>query len=44
MTVSQAGIDLIKQFEGCRLESYQDGAGIWTIGYGGHRHETLLGL
>ena len=34
MTVSQSGIDLIKEFEGCRLEAYQDGAGIWTIGYG----------
>lgn len=34
MTTSKAGIALIEQFEGCRLKSYQDGAGIWTIGYG----------
>lgn len=34
MQVSQAGIDLIKHFEGLRLEAYQDVAGIWTIGYG----------
>ena len=27
-------IDLIKKFEGCRLEAYKDVAGIWTIGYG----------
>lgn len=27
-------IDLIKKFEGLRLESYQDIAGVWTIGYG----------
>lgn len=34
MKVSQTGIDLIKHFEGLRLEAYQDIAGIWTIGYG----------
>ena len=33
-TTSKAGIELIKSFEGCRLTSYQDVAGIWTIGYG----------
>jgi lysozyme len=27
-------VDLIKQFEGCKLEAYQDQRGIWTIGYG----------
>ena len=27
-------IDLIKQFEGFRPESYQDSVGVWTIGYG----------
>lgn len=31
---SQAGIDLIKRFEGLRLTAYKDSAGIWTIGYG----------
>ena len=30
-------IPLVKVFEGCRLKSYQDIVGIWTIGYG----ETL---
>ena len=30
----QAGIDLIKSFEGCRLTAYQDSVGVWTIGYG----------
>lgn len=34
MKTSQKGIDLIKQFEGCRLTAYQDIVGIWTIGYG----------
>ncbi len=34
MKVSENGINLIKQFEGCRLDSYKDSAGVWTIGYG----------
>lgn len=33
-TVNQAGTDLIKSFESCRLDSYQDIGGIWTIGFG----------
>lgn len=32
--IGQAGLDLIKQFEGCRLAAYQCAAGVWTIGYG----------
>lgn len=34
MTLSNAGLNLIKSFEGCRLTAYQDSAGVWTIGYG----------
>ncbi|MCQ2232128.1 MAG: lysozyme [Paludibacteraceae bacterium] len=34
MTIGIDGINLIKHFEGCRLESYQDSVGVWTIGYG----------
>lgn len=34
MKVSNEGIKLIQQFEGCRLEAYQDAVGVWTIGYG----------
>lgn len=34
MRTSNQGIDLIKSFEGCRLKSYQDSVGVWTIGYG----------
>lgn len=34
MKTSPAGIALIERFEGLRLRSYQDGNGIWTIGYG----------
>lgn len=31
---SQVGIELIKRFEGCRLQAYKCPAGVWTIGYG----------
>ena len=34
MTISKAGIDFIKSFEGLRLEAYKCPAGVWTIGYG----------
>ena len=32
--VSREGVELIKRFEGLELQSYQDVAGIWTVGYG----------
>jgi len=38
MTISTAGLDLIKEFEGCKLEAYQCSANVWTIGYGHTRH------
>ena len=34
MKISNAGIELIKRFEGCKLKAYQCPAGVWTIGYG----------
>jgi Phage-related lysozyme (muraminidase) len=34
MKISDNGINLIKQFEGCRLDAYKCPAGVWTIGYG----------
>ena len=34
MKTSQNGIELIKKFEGCRLETYICPAGVFTIGYG----------
>lgn len=34
LKTGQAGLDLIKQFEGCRLMAYRCPAGILTIGYG----------
>mgnify|MGYP003652696387 CR=1 FL=1 len=27
-------VDLIKRWEGLRLKAYQDGGGVWTIGFG----------
>lgn len=34
MKTSTNGIDLICSFEGLRLKAYDDGVGVWTIGYG----------
>ncbi len=34
MQISEEGKQLIKKFEGCRLEAYKCSAGVWTIGYG----------
>lgn len=44
MTCNQAGLDLIKRFESCRLEAYQDIRGIWTIGWGHTGPEVTEGL
>ena len=33
-TVSEKGLKLIKEFEGCKLKAYRCPAGKWTIGYG----------
>lgn len=34
MKLSERGLDLIKKWEGCRLNAYKCPAGVWTIGYG----------
>jgi len=44
MKINQAGIDLIKQFEGCKSTSYQDSVGVWTIGYGATGDDIVAGL
>jgi lysozyme len=31
---SKEAVDLIKQWEGCSLDSYQDAKGKWAVGYG----------
>ena len=42
-TISAAGIELIKRFEGCRLTAYKCSAGVWTIGYG-HTSGVYAGM
>lgn len=32
--LNQEGFKLLTTFEGCRLHAYDDGGGVWTIGYG----------
>lgn len=39
MKLTKKGIDLMKEFEGLRLEAYQDIVGVWTIGYGNTYYE-----
>ncbi|MCP5432793.1 MAG: lysozyme [Alphaproteobacteria bacterium] len=34
MKINHDGLELIKTFEGLRLQAYQDAVGVWTIGYG----------
>ena len=34
MNISDKGLELIKNFEGCELKAYKCAAGVWTIGYG----------
>jgi lysozyme len=39
MTINAAGLALIKKFERCVLTAYDDGTGVWTVGYG-HTHNV----
>lgn len=41
MKLNEAGLALIKHFEGCSLTAYQDIVGVWTIGYGDTRDVKL---
>lgn len=38
--INEKGLALIKNFEGLRKEVYNDGVGVWTIGYGHTRGVT----
>jgi lysozyme len=38
MNFNESGLNLIKSFEGCKLQAYQDQKGIWTIGFGCTHH------
>lgn len=42
MEASDILIEKVKKFEGLRLTSYKDSAGVWTIGYG-HTHGVKSG-
>lgn len=44
MQISNKGLDLIKRFEGLRLDAYRCPAGIWTIGYGHTGPDVREGL
>ena len=34
------GFKLLTSFEGCKLHSYKDSVGVWTIGYGHTGHDV----
>jgi len=38
MSLSLEGVNLICNFEGLKLSAYDDGTGVWTIGYGTTRY------
>ena len=44
MKTSREAIDLIKRFEGCRLNAYKCPAGVWTIGYGHTGKDVCEGM
>lgn len=44
MTPSQNCIELVKRFEGCKLEAYLCPAGVWTIGAGHTGPEVKQGM
>jgi lysozyme len=44
MKISQQGIALIKQFEGCKLKTYKDSVGVLTIGYGHTGADVKTGM
>jgi len=42
-TISDKGIEMIKEFEDCKLIAYPD-AGSWSIGYGHHGSDVYEGM
>lgn len=42
--INKAGIDLIKQYEGCRLKAYKDAVGVWTVGFGHTSPDVVEGI
>lgn len=43
MRTSDAGLNLIKKYEGCHLTAYKCPSGVWTIGYG-HTYNVVQGM
>ena len=44
MTTSKVGIDLISSFEDTKLQAYDDGVGVWTIGTGTTVYPNIIHL
>lgn len=44
MKTNKAGVDIIKKYEGLRLDAYKCPAGVWTIGYGHTGDEVVEGI
>lgn len=44
MKINEAGLELIKSHEGCRLTAYKDIVGVLTIGYGHTGNDIFEGL
>lgn len=43
MIFNEKGLALLKEFEGCKLKSYQDQGDVWTIGYG-HTEDVVANM
>ena len=43
MNIGEAGLELIKEFEGCKLTAYLDSVAVPTIGYG-HTKDVSIGM
>ncbi|HEY9751327.1 MAG TPA: glycoside hydrolase family protein [Coleofasciculaceae cyanobacterium] len=41
--INSEGFKLLTTFEGCKLKAYDDGGGVWTIGYG-HTKGVVKGM
>jgi lysozyme len=44
MRTNKAGVDLIRQFEGCKLTGYRCPAGVPTVGYGHTGRDVFVGM
>lgn len=42
--INKRGLELLKQFEGCKLDAYLDIGGVPTIGYGHTGPEVVIGM